>query len=123
MDVDMLIVLGVGLVTGAVAGGALTKSRLELTPAGVGVIVVVGGIAFGNAPAADAMRFGCASCRYLDASKRCMIYPVRPTICRLWSVTEDMPCQWGCRKTGTLSGQRGLKILRGIRAVTVRVRC
>ena len=63
------------------------------------------------------MRSGCMSCRYLDASKRCTIYPVRPTICRLWGVTEDMPCPWRCKKSGTLSGPRGRKILGRIRGI------
>lgn len=45
--------LGVGMVIGAVAGGVLTKSRLALIPAGVVAIVIVGGIAFGGAPATD----------------------------------------------------------------------
>ncbi len=26
----------------------------------------------------------------------CSVYPVRPLICRLWGVSELMPCPWGC---------------------------
>jgi Fe-S-cluster containining protein len=28
---------------------------------------------------------------------RCTVYVVRPLICRLWGVTENMPCPWQCR--------------------------
>lgn len=30
---------------------------------------------------------------------RCTAYIVRPTICRVWGVTEDMPCPHGCAVT------------------------
>jgi hypothetical protein len=31
---------------------------------------------------------------------RCSVYDVRPTLCRLWGVVEDMPCPWGCVPDG-----------------------
>ena len=28
---------------------------------------------------------------------RCSVHAIRPTICRLWGVTDIMPCPWGCQ--------------------------
>ena len=40
------------------------------------------------------------TCGYLDqVNKRCTVYAVRPMICRLWGVTTDMACPWGCQPT------------------------
>ena len=40
------------------------------------------------------------TCGYLDhVSLRCAVYAVRPMICRLWGVTTDMTCPWGCQPT------------------------
>jgi len=34
---------------------------------------------------------------------RCSVYELRPTICRAWGASEDLPCPHGCRpKTGRL---------------------
>ena len=39
------------------------------------------------------------TCGYLDqVHRRCTVYAVRP-ICRLWGVTTDMACPWGCQPT------------------------
>jgi hypothetical protein len=27
----------------------------------------------------------------------CSVYHIRPVICRLWGVTETLPCPWGCQ--------------------------
>lgn len=32
----------------------------------------------------------------LLADGRCTVYPLRPVICRLWGVTENMQCPFGC---------------------------
>lgn len=29
--------------------------------------------------------------------ERCSVYKLRPLICRLWGITERMPCPWGCQ--------------------------
>lgn len=55
---------------------------------------------------------GCASCPYLDEEKRCMVYPVRPAICRMFGVSESMPCPWGCVREGALTDRQTWKILR-----------
>ena len=34
-------------------------------------------------------------CPYLSEAKKCMIYPVRPFLCRLVGVSEDLPCPLG----------------------------
>lgn len=33
---------------------------------------------------------------------QCSVYEVRPTICRLWGVAEEMPCPYGCVPEGGL---------------------
>jgi hypothetical protein len=35
---------------------------------------------------------------YCEALKdgRCMVYDIRPMICRIWGAVEDMPCPFGC---------------------------
>lgn len=33
----------------------------------------------------------------------CTVYERRPMICRLWGLSEDMPCPHGCEPTETLS--------------------
>ncbi|MEZ4501994.1 MAG: YkgJ family cysteine cluster protein [Dehalococcoidia bacterium] len=43
-------------------------------------------------------------CPYLEReSGLCGVYPLRPLICRLWGVTESLPCQWGCEPERVLS--------------------
>lgn len=37
-----------------------------------------------------------ASCSMLDGQRRCRAYAVRPTICRMWGLTERMRCPYGC---------------------------
>ncbi len=34
-------------------------------------------------------------CPALTVVKRCAVYDVRPTICRLWGMVESMPCPHG----------------------------
>jgi hypothetical protein len=35
-------------------------------------------------------------CEALTEDGRCGVYDVRPLICRLWGLTDSMPCPWGC---------------------------
>lgn len=35
-------------------------------------------------------------CKMLE-NRRCKAHAVRPMICRLWGVTEDMACPFGCK--------------------------
>lgn len=41
----------------------------------------------------------CIDCQFLTAANRCAIYSLRPMICRLWGVSEAMPCEHGCEVT------------------------
>lgn len=53
-----------------------------------------------------------ATCPALTLLKRCAVYGQRPTICRLWGLTESMPCTYGCRpEGGLLSDAEGYEFL------------
>lgn len=43
---------------------------------------------------------------------RCAIYANRPMICRLWGVTKDMRCPWGCRPARWLDKSECHELLR-----------
>lgn len=36
-------------------------------------------------------------CPHLGVDGRCIAYDVRPLICRLFGVVEDLRCPWGCK--------------------------
>lgn len=40
------------------------------------------------------------TCPALTPLNRCSVYEVRPLICRLWGLVEQMACPWGCRPVG-----------------------
>lgn len=42
------------------------------------------------------------TCPMLE-SKMCSVYTIRPMICRLWGVVEDMLCPWGCEPERVLA--------------------
>jgi Fe-S-cluster containining protein len=45
----------------------------------------------------------CLTCNMLSPiTKTCTVYDIRPALCRLWGLTEGMPCPWGCRPEGGL---------------------
>jgi Fe-S-cluster containining protein len=59
----------------------------------------------------DGKLMGCHECSMLEDG-RCVAYDVRPMICRLWGVTEDMKCPYGCvPEGGHLSVEEGLAFL------------
>lgn len=37
------------------------------------------------------------TCSMLTPDRRCGVYEIRPLICRLWGLTESMPCPYGCK--------------------------
>jgi uncharacterized protein len=43
---------------------------------------------------------------------RCSVYEDRPTICRLWGVTQSMPCPHGCIPDDALTQAESYRILR-----------
>ena len=42
------------------------------------------------------MMAGCIRCKFLTEDHKCSIYPARPAICRMFGVTDEMPCEFGC---------------------------
>lgn len=40
------------------------------------------------------------TCPALTQIGLCSVYDVRPMICRLWGLVEQMTCPWGCRPEG-----------------------
>lgn len=54
---------------------------------------------------------GAADCSMLTADRRCSVYPVRPMICRLWGLTEDLRCPYGCKPSRLLTVQEGYRFL------------
>lgn len=54
----------------------------------------------------------CADCSMLTTDRRCSVYDIRPMICRLWGMTENMPCPYGCVPDGgRLSVEEGYAFL------------
>ena len=51
-------------------------------------------------------------CPMLDADDCCTVYEIRPTICRLWGLTEPMPCTFGCKPNRMLTREQGYSLLR-----------
>jgi hypothetical protein len=41
-------------------------------------------------------------CSMLTDDKRCSVYEIRPMVCRLWGLVEQMPCRFGCVPEGGL---------------------
>lgn len=35
-------------------------------------------------------------CPLLDSQNNCTVYRVRPLLCRLWGIAENLPCNYGC---------------------------
>jgi Fe-S-cluster containining protein len=53
----------------------------------------------------------CHECSMMDDG-RCSVYDIRPMICRLWGMTELLPCPYGCiPEGGRLSVREGSAFL------------
>ena len=51
-------------------------------------------------------------CEALTREGKCAVYSVRPLTCRLWGVTESMPCPYGCQPNpGYLTDEQGLRLV------------
>lgn len=50
-------------------------------------------------------------CPYLE-DERCAVYEVRPMMCRLWGVVDEMPCLWGCKPERYLTREEGFEFVR-----------
>ena len=49
-------------------------------------------------------------CEALTREGRCAVYDIRPMACRLWGVTEDMPCPYGCQPERWLPEGEGFEL-------------
>jgi Fe-S-cluster containining protein len=56
-----------------------------------------------------------ARCNMLGADGRCTVYAVRPIICRIWGVTDDMRCPHGCKPVAYLAPGAAVAMVRGVR--------
>ena len=52
---------------------------------------------------------------------RCSVHPIKPLICRLWGMTESMPCPWGCQPDWWLSDTEGQAFLARAEAIAQQV--
>jgi len=53
-----------------------------------------------------------AMCPALSAFGRCLVYDVRPLLCRLWGAVQGMPCPRGCRPVGgPLTDERARQLI------------
>lgn len=50
-------------------------------------------------------------CEALTREGRCAVYDIRPMACRLWGVTTDMPCPYGCQPERWLSEGEGFELI------------
>lgn len=56
-------------------------------------------------------------CPMLSPTGKCMVYSVRPWICRVWGTTRALACPHGCEPTRWLTVEETHDILRRIQAV------
>lgn len=54
---------------------------------------------------------GTRMCCHLTPEGRCGVYESRPMICRLWGVTEGLPCHHGCKPARYMTDNEGLALL------------
>lgn len=50
-------------------------------------------------------------CPALTRDRRCAIYAIRPTVCRLWGVAQGLTCIHGCRPQYLLSKEESFLLL------------
>lgn len=60
---------------------------------------------------------GSLTCPMLSPTGRCMVYSVRPYICRLWGTTRALRCPEGCEPERWLTLEEAQGIYERIRAV------
>lgn len=51
------------------------------------------------------------TCPMLTADQRCSVYELRPLVCRLWGMSEQMPCAWGCTPSRFVSRQETRELM------------
>jgi hypothetical protein len=50
--------------------------------------------------------------------KRCSVYEIRPTICRLFGVVEGLKCPYGCKPERLLTKEEGFELLEEARRIS-----
>lgn len=60
---------------------------------------------------------GSLRCPMLSPTGRCMVYTVRPYICRLWGTTSTLACPEGCQPTRWLSREEAQDIFERLCAI------
>lgn len=54
-------------------------------------------------------------CPFLSKDRRCSIYSVRPSVCRLWGSDPSLPCEHGCTADRPpLSDDQVIRLIREI---------
>lgn len=53
-------------------------------------------------------------CPLLDENKRCTAYSIRPLVCRLFGLVEQMRCPHGCEPERWLSDEEATEIMRQV---------
>lgn len=61
---------------------------------------------------------GRVTCPMLNQNGQCMVYSVRPYICRLWGTTPDLKCPQGCEPERWLSIEEARDIMGRLMAIT-----
>jgi Fe-S-cluster containining protein len=61
--------------------------------------------------ARSAIRDGWADCPALTQFGRCSVYDLRPIICRLYGLTRQLPCGYGCRPERWLTDKQAMEYL------------
>lgn len=50
-------------------------------------------------------------CPALTMLHRCSVYEIRPLICRIWGLTRELPCTYGCRPERYLTEPEAFEFL------------
>jgi hypothetical protein len=58
-------------------------------------------------------------CSYLTQAGRCKIHVHKPLICRLWGLTETMPCPFGCQPERVISQQESIDLMNQVDALKI----
>ena len=56
-------------------------------------------------------------CPALSVMGSCMIYEVRPSICRLYGLIRALPCDWGCILERWVSNEEANALMRALEAL------
>ena len=56
-------------------------------------------------------------CPMLSTMGNCMIYEVRPSICRLYGLIRALPCAWGCIPERWVSNEEAFALMRELKAL------